>query len=241
MFPGRTKRQPPEGIQKLFWCFILALLTLAALSILNPGSNAAVNTASGYVHRSDRFASKPGNPEQAPPSVLAIPAQGKLLIASRKLQDPRFRETVVFLVQYSPSGTMGLIINRPTVVRLADLIKDLPALKKSQDVAFYGGPVEAGRMFLLIQSTTLVSESIKVIEDVHMSTSRAVLNRLIAGKPDVPFRSYVGYAGWAPGQLEAEIAHGDWYVIKADARIIFEHDTAMLWPQLIQGSMAIQV
>jgi putative transcriptional regulator len=241
MYHDRKKRWPSQGAKKSLWRLILTLLTLASIIIIIDGS-ASVNATPDKVHKTDQLASRPTNPAQPPPDVLAIPARGRLLIASKRLQeDPRFRETVVLLVQYSSSGAMGLIINKPTALRLADILKDQPTLQNRKDVVFYGGPVEVGSLFLLLQSTAIVVGSFKVLDGVHMSTSRAVLEQLIVGKLNVPFRSYVGYAGWAPGQLEAEIAHGDWYVTKADARIIFEQDPALLWPQLMRTSVAMHV
>ena len=216
----------------------LALISLCML-INNIGVSSTI--AADFMQKDHRIASRSKDSIQPDPGIFGIPARGKFLIAGKKLQDPRFRETVVFLIEYSAAGAVGLIINRPTAVRLADIIKDMPAIKKRQDVAFYGGPVEDNRMFLLIRSTNMIAESFKVMEEVHMSTSRTILEQMISGKLIVPFRGYAGYAGWAPGQLDAEIAHGDWYVTNADARLIFEHDPKTLWPELIRGIAAIQV
>jgi putative transcriptional regulator len=126
-------------------------------------------------------------------------------------------------------------------VRLAELLPDMPKLGKRKDKAFYGGPVEGNKMFLLIRSMETVVESSKVLPGVHVSTSRTVLERIIAGKQIPPFRAYAGYAGWASGQLDVEIARGDWYVMKAEARMIFERDPAKLWSELIRLSSSIQV
>jgi putative transcriptional regulator len=212
--------------------FALVLLTLTIVP---------VPAASVYGQAQLYGAKRPNSPALPTPSIFAIPAKGKFLIASANLQpDPRFRETVVLLIEYGPAGTMGLIINRPTPVRLGDLIKDLPELKTHPDRAFYGGPVEINRMFLLIRSLKLVEESSRVIEGVHMTTSRAILEQMISGKLRLSFRSYAGYAGWAAGQLDAEIARGDWYVTNSDVRMIFEQDPGTLWPELIRRVSTIQ-
>jgi len=171
----------------------------------------------------------------------ARPGRGKLLVASRNMRDPRFREAVVLVVDYGRDGAAGLIINRPLEVRLAELIPDMPMIGKRKDKAFYGGPVEGNKMFLLIRSMETVEESSKVLAGVHVSTSRTVLERMISGKQGTQFRAYAGYAGWGSGQLDAEIARGDWHVMKAEARMIFERNPAKLWPELIRLSSAIQV
>jgi putative transcriptional regulator len=127
----------------------------------------------------------------------------------------RASETVVLVVDYGMGGAVGLILNRPLDVRLAELLPDLPMIGKRKDKVFYGGPVEGHKMFLLIRSTKTVEESSKVLAGVQVSTSRTVLERMIAESRH-PFRAYAGYAGWASGQLDAEIARGDWRVMKAE-------------------------
>jgi len=225
--------------RSLWRCSAMIIMAMVLFPIPEPC--ASVDTTPVAVQRTDTLTIRQNKPSPPFPDALAMPAQGRLLVATKKLQDPRFKEAVVFLVQYSSSGAMGLIINRPSKVRLADVLMDLPALKKRQDVVFYGGPVEGRRMFLLIRSSSMVNESVKVLGDIHMSTSKTILEHLIAEKVSIPFRSYAGYAGWAPGQLDAEIAHGDWQVAKADAQIIFEQNPALLWPRLIRDSLEIQV
>ena len=230
-----------EGIKKLLQCFFLLLLMISSLTVLTLDTKSLVNTTLIYAFENQYTIVKPNVPSLPLPDIQAVPARGKLLIASKNLQNTWFQETVIFLVEYNASGAMGLIINKPSTIRLADLITDLPALKKRKDVAFFGGPVEGNRMFLLIRSMNDIEESFKVMEDVHMSTSRAVFEQVVSGKLKATFRSFAGYSGWAAGQLDAEIARGDWYVTKASAKIIFEHNSDTLWQELISSSTAIQV
>jgi putative transcriptional regulator len=232
---------PNSAICKTISQFSLIVLALLSSSILKADISTSIDTRPADTRTEHQIAGKPKDSIEPPPNIFGIPAKGKLLIASKKMQDPRFSETVVFLIEYRSTGAMGLIINRPTDVRLSELIKDLPALKKRQDVAFYGGPVESNRMFLLIRSMNSIEESSNVMEEVHMSTSRAILEQVVSGKMNLPFRSYAGYAGWAPGQLDAEIARGDWYVTKADAHIIFDRDPKKIWQELIRVNTSIQV
>ncbi len=221
--------------------FLVLLLSIAGALLMigkvTPSVVAQVNA------RKDVYiASRPGEPLLPEPDIPGVmPGRGKLLIASRNMRDPRFRETVVLVVDYGKGGAAGLILNRPLDVRLAELMPDLPMLGKRKDKVFYGGPVEGHKMFLLIRSTKNVEESSKVLTGVHVSRSRTVLERMLAGKQRTPFRAYAGYAGWTSDQLDAEIARGDWRVMNAEVRMVFEQDPTKLWPELIRLSSAIQV
>lgn len=164
-------------------------------------------------------------------------AKGKFLIASRDLRDPNFSETVVLLVDYERGGAMGLIINRPTEVKLAEAFPDMTGVQGRSDRVYIGGPVARGHMLLLIQSDTPPEESRHVFENVYVSSSRAGLERMIDGaKPGERFRVYAGYAGWAPGQLDQEIFRGNWHLLQADAETIFEKASSDIWPELINRS-----
>ena len=234
------KRNAASG--RAYGSIFLVLLVSIAGAVLMIGTNAPLVAAQVNVRKDAIVVSRPGEPLLPAPDIPgSMPGRGKLLIASQNMRDPRFRETVVLVVDYGMGGAAGLIINRPLDVRLAELIPDLPMIGKRKDKVFYGGPVEGHKMFLLIRSTKAVEESSKVLAGVQVSTSRTVLERMIAGKKGIPFRAYAGYAGWASGQLDAEIARGDWRVMKAEVRMIFEQDPAKLWPELIRLSSAIQV
>lgn len=171
-----------------------------------------------------------------------LPARGKFLVASPGMTDPRFQETVILLIGYDSTGATGLIINRPTQVTLAELLPFVPGLTKRSDVAYYGGPVEGQRMFMLVRSREKPDESENVFADVYVSVSKNTLERMIqARKTDKKLRVYSGYARWFPGQLDKEVSLGGWYIVNADADAIFEKEASQLWPDLIGRSSAIEV
>ncbi len=165
---------------------------------------------------------------------------GKLLVASRALRDPNFRETVVLIVEYDrPTGAVGLVINRPSEVGLAAALPELEAAGERADRVFIGGPVEPTRFTLLIRSPAAPERSDRVLADVFMSSSRELLERLVtAPRADETFRAYAGYAGWAPGQLEAELAVGGWHVVDGRASIVFELPADKIWSRLILAGTA---
>ncbi|MEX1326466.1 MAG: YqgE/AlgH family protein, partial [Desulfobacterales bacterium] len=150
-------------------------------------------------------------------------AQGKFLVASRRLLDPNFRETVVLLIRYGPDGAIGLVINRPVELKISTVLPDIKELERSQETLYLGGPVEPARVLLLVRSAKPPEASMPVFGDVYLSSSQKVLQDLIK-KPvkEERFRIYAGYAGWAPKQLESELDRGHWHVLKADTETLFD-------------------
>jgi len=161
-------------------------------------------------------------------------AKGMFLVASRQLRDPNFKETVVLLIDYGRDGAMGLVINRPSEVKLATVFPDIKELKKRTDTIYVGGPVAVNQMLLLVGSPLVPEESQEVTQDVYLSSSWKVLERLLKNAvKDKRFRIFAGYAGWAPNQLDFEKDRGDWHVLKADAKTVFDKKPAEVWQELI--------
>ena len=161
-------------------------------------------------------------------------AKGKFLVASRRLRDPNFKETVVLLIDYGQDGAMGLVINRPSKIKLATVFPDIKELKGRKDTIFVGGPVAVNQMLLLVGTPQLPEESQEVTQDVYISSSWKVLERLVKNAAkDERFRIFAGYAGWAPNQLDFEKSRGDWHVLKADAETVFDKKPSEIWPELI--------
>ena len=162
-------------------------------------------------------------------------AKGKFLLASRQLKDPNFRETVVLLIEYGLDGAMGLVINRPSAVKLATVFPDIEELKQREDTIYVGGPVAVNQMMLLIRSSKMPEDATAVVPNVYISSSWKELERLIKKTTkDERFRLFAGYAGWAPSQLDFERTRGDWYVLEADAESIFSQNPSELWQELIR-------
>jgi putative transcriptional regulator len=169
-------------------------------------------------------------------------SKGKFLVASRRLGDPRFQETVVLLISYDRNGAAGLIINRPVKMSLSDAFPDSNIFKKRKETVYFGGPVELNRLLFLIRSPGIPEESVRVFDGVYVSSSRPVLDRIIdKPKAGEHVRVYAGYAGWAAGQLEGEVARGDWHVIQADAKTVFDKKSEKIWPELIRRGSELQV
>lgn len=169
-------------------------------------------------------------------------SKAKFLVAGRNMKDPRFSETVLLLVEYGPQGAMGLIINRPTEVRLSSAFPKIGELKQRHDTIYIGGPVNIDRMFLLIRSKGVPEESLHVFEDVYISSSEKTLRQMIGGaNSGKKFHVYAGYAGWSAQQLDQEVLRGDWHVVRADAKTIFDKKPSDIWPELIRQSSILWV
>lgn len=158
---------------------------------------------------------------------------GQLLVATDELSDPRFARSVIYMIQHDNNGAMGLVINRPMgTVPLAKLLDELEQDSKgvSGDIRLhYGGPVDAGRGSTL-HTSDYSGKGTEVIEDgIALTAQPEILRAIGTGKGPRLALLAVGYAGWAPGQLEAEIKAGAWISVPADEALLFDDDYATKW------------
>jgi putative transcriptional regulator len=182
----------------------------------------------------------PSGPAAAPaPRAIAQAGPGlagQFLVATDTLRDPRFARTVIYMVRHDASGAMGLVVNRP--------VRDMPLgplLRKfglddrgvtGSVRAHYGGPVEIGQGFLLHTGEYATRGTSQIAGDIAMTPAPGVLTALSdIARGAGPRKSLfaVGYAGWAPGQLEAEIERGAWITVPADEALLFDEDHARKW------------
>jgi len=155
--------------------------------------------------------------------------QGKFLIASPKLADPNFARTVLLMIQHSEEGALGLILNRPleTTVRQA-CQQSLGEPCEVEDVLYQGGPCEGP---LMVLHGNELAKDADVVSGVFFTTEKSKIESLLRQKLG-DARYFVGYAGWAPGQLEAEMEIESWLVAPAEATHVFQ-DTQNLWWKLM--------
>jgi putative transcriptional regulator len=169
------------------------------------------------------------------------PAIGRLLIATPQVGG-FFTESVIVLVDHGAHGDLGLIVNRPLASSLAELLPDIEGAQGHHEPAFFGGPVAPGQMLLLVRAARPPAGSAPVLDGVSVSGSRDTLRALLEHPASGDeLRAYVGYAGWAPGQLAEEIARGDWLVAPGDAASVFTDEPATLWQTLLKKHQAIEV
>jgi len=129
---------------------------------------------------------------------------------------------------------MGVIINRRSPVSLSRFLPDVDELADYREPVYLGGPVSQNVIVLLIHSSKEPEPAVSVMDGVFFSASIDALKEVLTrerGKPSV--HAYLGFAGWAPGQLEHEIERGDWYVAEGDASTVFADDPDGIWRGLI--------
>jgi putative transcriptional regulator len=164
------------------------------------------------------------------------PAAGVFLVARRGMPDPRFARSVILLVRYGARGALGLIVNRPTRMSLPHAFPDVEGLQDSKQVMWFGGPVALQQAGLLVDSPQTPEQALTVMGSLHFSTSFELLKSLLAESAGSPYRVYAGHAGWAPAQLDGELARGDWHLRAASVEQVLAADTEALWKTLIGAS-----
>jgi len=171
-------------------------------------------------------------------SDAQLPERGFFLVAKPTILDPNFSRTVVLVTHAPDGGTVGVILNRPTKQSLADVLPGNAQLARFTEPLHFGGPVERVGLFAVFQAPASPGQSFPVIDDVHLALHPETVEQLLL-KPPGAVRFFVGYAGWAPGQLQAELARGDWWIVASDADTIFRKDTATLWDDLARRARSV--
>ena len=159
---------------------------------------------------------------------------GKFLIAMPAMADSRFEKSVVFLCSHTPEGTMGLIVNKPMPDLGFAALLDQLRIPRGPDArrvgVHYGGPVEHGRGFVLHSDDYSDGPgTMRVPGGFAMTATQDVLKVLATGGGPRRALLALGYAGWGPGQLDAEILRNDWLTCDASADIAFARDNGGKW------------
>ncbi len=148
------------------------------------------------------------------------------LIAMPGMADPYFSKTLTLICEHSEKGAIGLVVNKPIDVNYGQLFSqvdiELPDEDLRSECVYFGGPVLVDRGFVLHQPLFEWNSTLKIDDDTGLTTSRDVLEAMAAGKGPHRVMVTLGYAGWAPGQLEDEIKRNGWLTVKADANLIFD-------------------
>jgi putative transcriptional regulator len=173
-------------------------------------------------------ANAPARPTQS------APIAGQLLVATPELDGPVFSRTVIYMVRHDArTGAMGLVVNRRLGdVPLAVLLRQagLPSEGvKGSLVLHLGGPVEQTGVFALHTDDYAGPDTIKIAGGIAVTTEPSILQSIAAGKGPRHARFTLGYAGWAPGQLEAEMEAGYWVVVPSDDAILFDDAYDTKW------------
>lgn len=165
---------------------------------------------------------------------MSVMLRGKLLVAAPALVDPNFDRTVVLMLEHGPEGgALGIVLNRPTATPIVEAVPDWATLATAPAVVYLGGPVGLGTLIALARSRTdeaplgteSVSEGLVVVD---LSLDPEPLAPMVTG-----LRVWTGYAGWAAGQLEEEVAQDAWFVVDAHESDVMTPDPNGLWRSVL--------
>jgi putative transcriptional regulator len=162
----------------------------------------------------------------------AKPPRAILLTARADLPDPRFRNAIVLVMNNVAEGPVGLILNRPTPVGVARVFPELERLAAMPERVYFGGPVDPGAVSFVFRAAKPPDHAIPVVDDICFSSDKDLLRELLErDDPMQGLRIFAGYAGWGRGQLENEIARGDWTLENATPEAIFRRRPEHPWPE----------
>jgi putative transcriptional regulator len=160
---------------------------------------------------------------------------GMLLVATPALLDPNFADTVVLLLDVDENGALGVVLNRPTAVPVAEVLADWRDVVAEPEVLFHGGPVstEGALAVALVRALDDVPVGFRQVEGnlglVDLDTPVELVDGSLEG-----LRIFAGYAGWGAEQLVDEIEEGSWYVVPGQAPDVFRQDPTELWRDVLR-------
>ena len=160
-----------------------------------------------------------------------------LLLSMPQLVDPNFHRTVVLLCKHSAEGAFGVVVNRPLATTGRIVIDLEPPVSTDCDLEVWiGGPVEPLRTWVLVGGLPAVGDvgGMRIVEGLSLSASPDVLRRLLEPDPPSHSRLILGYAGWGPGQLEAELEASAWLMSDVDSELIFNTPAERMWEASIR-------
>jgi putative transcriptional regulator len=158
--------------------------------------------------------------------------KGQLLLASPALFDPSFRRTVVLVTEHTEEGAAGLVLNRPSETAVADAVPDLLPLVSEEERVYVGGPVQESAVLVLAEFEDPEEAALLVVDDVGFLPGDGDFDLLAGATRRV--RVFAGYAGWGPGQLEAELEESSWIVGSSPAPELFPELEDDLWARVLR-------
>jgi putative transcriptional regulator len=162
------------------------------------------------------------------------PEKGRLLISEPFLPDPNFERTVVLLCEHNEEGSFGFVINKPSILKIAEVMEEASTL---DDIVFVGGPVQQDTLHFLHRNTS-ITNAVKIQDDIYwggdFQSLMTQLNTSVIKPADIRF--YLGYSGWGQGQLESELQEDSWIVCDfVDDTLLFDTDPTLIWKKALDN------
>ena len=171
--------------------------------------------------------------------------QNHILIAMPHMNDPFFGKGVVYICEHTKEGAMGLVINRPFMEPdlkklFTDIYEDNENILQIVSKVHFGGPVMIERGIILHTTDHLVDTSVKISENIAMTSHRDILSDISKEKGPANYKLFLGHSGWGGGQLEKEIERGDWLLQDTTPDFIFDVPEKFMWGQAAR-TLGIQI
>lgn len=166
---------------------------------------------------------------------FASPESGDLLISEPFLPDPNFERSVILLCEHNQEGSLGFVLNKPSTLKLEDALDEVAGFDKT---LYTGGPVQMNTLHFIHKAPHLINNSERISEGIYwggdFNNLLTLVNTRQLSPADIKF--FIGYSGWAAGQLEAEIGEHSWIVYKqATARQVFQMSPNLLWREVLSS------
>ena len=162
------------------------------------------------------------------------PEKGRLLISEPFLPDPNFERTVVLLCEHNDEGSFGFVLNKPSIIKVNEVMEDIKTL---QETVFVGGPVQQDTLHFIHRNTAIESPS-QILDGIYWGGSFDSLMFLtdtnqLSGEN---IRFFLGYSGWAPGQLVTELEEDSWIVCDfVNEELLFDTEPKMMWKKALDN------
>ena len=158
------------------------------------------------------------------------PAAGKFLVATADVDGSSFEQTVILLLHYDEAGAQGLVINRRSEAETTEVFNNDELLAGYDGPLYWGGPVRMTTMRALLRTDKPPADAVEVVAGVYQVPLDDTLEPYMADETTLRF--YLGYAGWAPGQLDRELRYGSWTIVAATADAVFSPEPGAIWRAL---------
>lgn len=163
----------------------------------------------------------------------------QILIAMPSLDESYFGRTIIYMCEHDDDGAMGLVINKPTELSISKVLAELNLIDEENErleehSVMSGGPVQTDRGFILHNDDKQWSSSLKLNDNITVTTSKDILENLATEQGPNKFIMTLGYAGWSAGQLEQELADNTWLTLDADPELIFNTPVSECWNKALE-------
>ncbi len=164
-----------------------------------------------------------------------IPQKGDLLISEPFLADPNFMRTVIILCEHNDEGSIGFVLNKMSSLTLEDVVAEFKGVKQK---VYIGGPVQQDTLHFIHRKGELIAESAKIAEGLYWGGNFDELTFLLRDQlvNSQDFKFFIGYSGWAPGQLMDEIKVNSWIISRnVSIEQVFDTDATVLWKEVLKN------